>query len=35
MGVTLTGRATIRVLAMNDSDRVQLRVIAGIRGEQL
>jgi hypothetical protein len=30
-GLTSTGRATVRVLAMNDPDRVQLRTIAGIR----
>jgi hypothetical protein len=31
VGLTPTGRATVRVLAMNDPDRVQLRAIAGIR----
>jgi hypothetical protein len=30
VGLTPTGRATVRVLAMNDTDRVQLRQIAGI-----
>ncbi|HEX3601704.1 MAG TPA: HNH endonuclease signature motif containing protein [Lacipirellulaceae bacterium] len=29
VGLTLAGRATVRVLAMNDSDRVQLRQLAG------
>jgi hypothetical protein len=31
VGLTPTGRATVRVLAMNDPDRVKLRAIAGIR----
>jgi 5-methylcytosine-specific restriction endonuclease McrA len=29
VGLTATGRATTRVLAMNDSDRVQLRAMLG------
>jgi hypothetical protein len=33
VGLTPTGRATVRVLAMNDSDRVQLRQLTGISGQ--
>jgi 5-methylcytosine-specific restriction endonuclease McrA len=33
VGLTPTGRATVRVLAMNDPDRAQLRAVAGIRGQ--
>jgi hypothetical protein len=33
VGLSPTGRATVRVLAMNDVDRLQLRQIAGIRGQ--
>jgi hypothetical protein len=33
VGLTPTGRATVRVLAMNDSDRVQLRQLAGVRAQ--
>jgi 5-methylcytosine-specific restriction endonuclease McrA len=35
VGLTPTGRATVRVLAMNVADRVRLRAIAGFRGQPL
>jgi hypothetical protein len=35
VGLTPMGRATVRVLAMNDPDRTQLRAIAGIHGQPL
>jgi hypothetical protein len=33
VGLTPTGRATVRVLAMNDPDRIHLRQIIGIHGQ--
>jgi hypothetical protein len=34
IGLTSTGRATVRVLAMNDPDRVKLRAFLGVQGRE-